>query len=298
MAVDFAELLTQLWRRRLWMLAVLAFAFVISLVTVYHVSLAPPGLKTKSIELGAAETQLIVDAPRSGIGDLTRDLDPLNARAQVLSQLMRSDPVVREIAKIMNVPPSVIEAQTDNSALNIPQNQLEPGQAKRANQIASEGRVYRLTFQAVPDQPTVSVFSQADTPAIATKLANAAVVATREWITSVQGRQLVPEGRRTVVTQLGSADSGFVNKGASRMFAVLIFIAIFAFGCVAILLVNRLLLMAAARRTAGPPAVEGRRGATARTAPEQRNGHAPAKARTLAASGGGKSSRRSRRTSN
>jgi hypothetical protein len=293
--VDFAEIVNQLWRRRTWVLAVLAVSAVVAVVTVYKVSLSPPGLHTKTIERGAAETQLLVDAPRSGIGDLTRDLDPLSARALVLSQLMHSDPVVSRIAKIMGVPRGAIEAQTDNSALNVPQSQLEPGQGKRANQIAGETRLLRLTFQGVPDQPTVNVFAQSDTAAEAEKLANAAVTATRQWIADTENQQLVPDQRRTVITQLGSADSGTVNQGASRMFAALLFLAVLIAGCVVVLLVNRLL---SARGAAQSDAVEidARRARSAtRAAAGQRNGHSAAKAKALA--GGGKPSRRARRSS-
>ena len=293
--VDFAEIVTQLWRRRVWMLAVLALSAAVAVVTVYKVSLSPPGLHTKTIERGAAETQLLVDAPRSGIGDLTRDLDPLSARALVLSQLMRSDPVISRVAKIMGVPRGAIEAQTDNSALNVPQSQLEPGQGKRANEIAGETRLLRLTYQAVPDQPTVNVFAQSDTAAEAEKLANAAVTATRQWIADTENQQLVPDRRRTVITQLGTADSGTVNSGASRMFAGLLFFVVLIAGAVAILLVNRLV---STRRAAHSGAAEldaRRTRAATRSAADQRNGHSAAKAKALA--GGGKPSRRARRSS-
>jgi hypothetical protein len=293
--VDFAEIVTQLWRRRTWVLAVLALSLVVAVATVYKVSLAPPGLHTKTIERGAAETQLLVDAPHSGVGDLTRDLDPLSARALLLSQLMHSDPVVTRIAKIMGVPRGAIEAQTDNSALNVPQSQLEPGQGKRANQIAGETRLLRLTFQAVPDQPTVNVFAQSDTAGEAQKLANAAVTATRQWIADTENQQLIPDRRRTVITQLGTADTGTVNQGASRMFAALLFVAVLLIGCLLILLVNRLVSARGAAKSSAVELDARRAKVAARAAVESRNGHSQAKAKALA--GGGKPSRRARRSS-
>jgi hypothetical protein len=277
-----------------WTLAVLALAAVAGLASVYRITLFPPGLQSRSIERGAAEAQLLVDAPRTGVGDLIRDLDPLTARAQVIAQLMRSEPVVRRTAAKMHIPAAAIEAQTDLSALNLPQSQLEPGQGKRAAQIAGAGRLYRLTFQAVPDQPTVNVFAQSNTAGEARRLADSAIQATREWLVGVQNAQQLPDRRRTVISQLGQADTGLVNSGASRMFGGLIFVGLFCIGCLAILLVNRA-VMARSSRKSDVAALEPRRRKRAATATaEQRNGYAPAKAKAMATEG--KPARRARRS--
>jgi hypothetical protein len=297
MLVDFADILAQLWRRRAWMAAVLAISAVAGIASVYRITLTPPGLHSRSIERGAAEAQLLVDAPRTGVGDLVRDLDPLTARAQVVAQLMRSDPIVSRIAARMHIPPSAIEAQTDLSALNLPQSQLEPGQGKRAAQIAGESRLYRLTFQAVPDQPTVNIFAQSNTAGEARRLADSAIQATRDWLVGIQNAQQLPDRRRTVITQLGQADAGLVNSGASRLFAGLVFVGLFCIGCLAILLVNRAVMARAARKGDVAPLEPRRRkrAATAIATAEQRNGYAPAKAKAMAT--GGKPARRARRSS-
>jgi len=218
--------------------AVVAIAFIVSLALAYKVSVFPPGLSHRSISNGSAETHILVDSPRSSVADLNRSFDPLVARAQVFSQLMTTAPVVDRIAKIAGVPASAITASDDNSTLNVPTSETEPTASVRANQITGEGLHYRLTFRAEPEQPTVTVFGQAPTAEQAIKITNAAAKGAAEWVRDTQDRQLVPDSRRTQLTQLGAATGGTVNSGASRIVSALAFVAIIGVGCLLILLIG------------------------------------------------------------
>src|SRR6476469_3118706 len=93
-AMELAQILVQLWRRRIAVVAVVAIAFFVSLALAYKVSVPPPGLSHRSISNGSAETHILVDSPRSSVADLNRSFDPLVARAQVFAQLMTTAPVV------------------------------------------------------------------------------------------------------------------------------------------------------------------------------------------------------------
>jgi hypothetical protein len=250
--MDLAQILVSLWRRRIAVAAVIAVAALVALAMTYHISLFPPGLSQRTIQNGTAETRVLVDAPRSGVADLNRDFGPLTARAQVLSSLMTTAPVVDRVARIAGVPASSITASSDNSTLNVPQAEIEPTADIRANDITQEGLRYRLTFRAEPEQPTVTIFAQAPTAAAAVKIANAAAKGGAEWIQETQNRQLVPDSRRTQLTQLGSATGGVVNSGASRILAALVFVAILGFGSLLVLLVGNT-IPAVRRATATAP---------------------------------------------
>ena len=153
--MELAQILVQLWRRRIAVLAVAVVATVAALALAYKISVFPPGLTHRTISNGTAEAHVLVDYPRSSVGDLNRSFDPLVARAQVLSELMTTAPVVDRIAKIAGVPASAITASTDTSTLNVPTSEVEPSANVRSNAIARERLQYRITFRAEPEQPTV-----------------------------------------------------------------------------------------------------------------------------------------------
>jgi hypothetical protein len=239
--MELAQILAQLWRRRLAVVAVVALAALVSLAMAYRISVLPPGLTHRSVQSGTAKTQILVDWPRSSVADLNRSFDPLTARAQVLSQLMTTGPVIDRIAKIAGVPTSAITATNDNSTLNVPTSETEPTANVRSNDITREGLHYRITFRAEPEQPSVTIFGQAPTAAGAIKITNAAAKGAADWVKETQDRQAVPDRRRTQLTQLGAATGGIVNSSASRIVAALAFVAIIGVGCLLILLVGNTL---------------------------------------------------------
>jgi hypothetical protein len=251
--MELAQILVQLWRRRLAVAAVAAFALVVAIALAYKISVFPPGVSHRSTSNGTAETHILVDSPRSSVADLNRSFDPLTARAQVLAQLMTTAPVIDRIAKIAGVPASAITASDDNSTLNVPTSEVEPTASIRSSDITRESLHYRITFRAEPEQPTVTVFGQGPNAAEAIKITNAAAKGAAEWVRDTQNRQLVPDSRRTQLTQLGAATGGTVNAGASRIVAALAFIVILAAGSLLVLLVGN--TIPAVRRANGQPHV-------------------------------------------
>jgi hypothetical protein len=253
--MELAQILVQLWRRRVAVAAVAILAAFVALALAYRISVLPPGLAHRSISNGTAATHILVDSPRSSVADLNRSFDPLVARAQVFSELMTTAPVVDRIAKIAGVPASAITATSDHSTLNVPTSEVEPTANVRSNAITDEGLRYRITFRAEPEQPTVTIFGQAPTAAGAMKIADAAAKGAAEWVKETQDRQLVPDSRRTQLTQLGAATGGTVNSGASRIVAALAFVAILGVGSLLVLLVGNT-LPAVRRANAHPSAIE------------------------------------------
>jgi len=293
--MELAQILVQLWRRRTAVLAVAVVAMFVALALAYKISVFPPGLSHRTISSGTAETNVLVDYPRSSVGDLNRSFDPLVARAQVLSELMTTAPVVDRIAKIAGVPATAITASTDTSTLNVPTSEVEPGANARSNAITNERLRYRITFRAEPEQPVVTVFGQGPTAEGAIKIANAAAKGAAQWVKETQDQQAVPDGRRTQLTQLGAATGGLVNSGASRILAALAFVAILGVGSLLVLLVGNTL--PAVRRANAQPA--GAEVETLPTVSERRangNGRANKNTGAKAAHAGRPKTRAGRRT--
>jgi hypothetical protein len=253
--MELAQILVSLWRRRIAVAAVVVLAALVALAMAYRISVLPPKLSHRSVASGTAETHILVDSPRSSVADLNRSFDPLVARAQVLSELLTTAPVVDRIARKMDVPASAITAVDDNSTLNVPTSQVEPTASVRSNAITQEGLQYRLTFRAEPEQPTVTIFASAPNAADAIRLADVAAKASADWVKTTQDQQVVPDNRRTQLTQLGAATGGTVNSGASRILAALAFVAIVGIGSLLVLLIGNT-LPAIRKANAQPAAVE------------------------------------------
>jgi hypothetical protein len=204
---------------------------------------------------------------------------------------MTTSPVVSRIEQIAGLPRGTVTAGSE-STLNLPTSETEPTAERRANDITREGQVYRVTFRAEPEQPTITIFTQAPDADSARKLANAAAQGGAAWVRDTQQRQLVPDSRRTQLTQLGEATAGVVNSGASRIIAALVFIAIVGVGCLLILLVGRTIPAVRAASGAKAAQVDQLRTVRANGARANAGGSVSAKrAKTAAAASSGGGSR-------
>src|SRR5438445_1849027 len=135
--MDFAQVLLVLWRRRWWVALGAVVAVLVALSTGYSISFFPPSLKQKSLAMGTADTQLLVDTRRSALLNSTADLTPEVARAWVLAPLMTTLPVRQAIAKAAGVP---VEAIYVSAPLN-PDGTIfsqEPNAAQRSQQILGQ----------------------------------------------------------------------------------------------------------------------------------------------------------------
>ena len=237
--MDLVNAARDLWRYRVLTLAVIAFALLGAFATQKKLAIWPPGVESKSIEYGAAQTQILIDSRNTPIVNLTKDFDPLVSRAEIYAQLMTSTPIRNAIGRAAGVPGSRI---VTTSAVDPNQTSAakEPTAGRRGNQILAETVPLRLFFETQPDQPIITISSQAPTGKQAVELADAAVLGFKRYIVVTQDEQKVPSNQRVVVSQLGPAVGGMVNEGANRAAAVLAFIALLAGGGILVLFIANL----------------------------------------------------------
>jgi hypothetical protein len=228
--MELARTLKSLWkRRRLVALGVVIAAFV-AFLSIYQVSLLPPGATSRTNVFATASTQILVDTPDSAFADLSNELTPLETRASVFARFLASPAAVTLIAKEAEVPVDTIEAQGPYD-LNLPVIQQEPTAEKRSTQIIGEGALYRLRFDNNPVLPIVAVFAQAPTKEEALNLANAVPRALRAYVKGIQVKQDTPPSKRVVIRKLGEATGGVVNEGANVQIAGLVFFVVLGFWC-------------------------------------------------------------------
>jgi hypothetical protein len=225
-----ARILKILWqRRRLVALGALVAALV-AMLSVYTVSLFPPGLKPRTNVFATASTQLLVDAPNSAFADLENEMTPLETRASVFARFLATPAAIELIAADSGVPADEIEAAGPYD-INLPVIDQEPTAGQRSSQIIGEGALYRLRFENNPVLPIVSVFAQAPTEREAIALADSVPRALSTYITGIQAKQQTPRSRRVVIRKLGNAIGGVVNKNANIEIGLLVFFVVFGAWC-------------------------------------------------------------------
>ena len=207
-------------------LVALFFAFW----SINHVSLAPPGFHPRQMQEGAAAVHVLLDAPTSLIVDQdlrTTNFDSLTARATLYGDLIAT-PTVRElIARRIGVPADQIAA-TARLTAGVQREMREPDFEQRANQIRIEHLPYRLDIQADPGGPVISIYAQAPSAARAVDLANASVASLQEFLQAKAAATAASPKQRVIVTQLGNARGGLVNRKAVPEIVVLTFLVAFA----------------------------------------------------------------------
>lgn len=234
--MDLAQVLRELWRRRGWLALGALLALYLALTTAYRVGLFPPSLERKTLAVGVADTQLLVDTPRSALTDVGRDLEPLAARATVFTHFMTSLPVREAVARRVGLPASAIQADAPPSP-NQPRAATEPTAAQRGSAVVGERRGYRLFFSNDPTSPTVNIRAQAPTARDAIRLANAGAAGFRAYVQRIQVQQGDPPARRVQLRQLGSAQGGIVGGEINERLAALAFAGAFVGWCLLVLLV-------------------------------------------------------------
>ncbi len=227
--MELAKTLLKLWSLRVW---IAVGAVIALLASVASLTLLP------SKVYATASTQLVVDAPRSALGDAQKDLTPYTARAFVFARLMTTPQALQYIGQAAGVPGNLISASgptelTGTQATHAPT-------AVQGTQLTSAPARYTLNFLQNPQLPTVDVYAKAPDTKRAMALANGAVSGFAAYITYLDNQSGVPAGQRIDIRQLGSATGGVVDPGASKALAFLIFVFVLALWCGLVLFATNL----------------------------------------------------------
>ncbi len=236
-------------RRRWWWAAIGVIpAAYLALSSAYHVG--PSGIHKKSLEFGSAQTQLLIDSPESTLAYAGADVTPLSTRAQVFAQFLQTNPVKSEVGRLLHVTPRSIAVTIPNTNPNLPIAAIQPAAQQRNQGLISESSGLQLLVVPQPDLPLISVYAQGPTADKAAALANAAGKALGDYVSGLKGQTfsksqlnrqarlgIVPASRVTV-RQLGPAQGGMVDSGASKKVAVLVFFGLLILDCVLVILLG------------------------------------------------------------
>jgi hypothetical protein len=107
--------------------------------------------------------------------------------------------------------------------------------------------------------PIVTINAEAAEEATAARISTAAATELGAYLDSLIAQDQVTGARQLVIKPLGAADSATVFRGPRRLTAVVVFVFVLGFWCVAIVVVSRLkrLRDAVPSRGSGPPVAVG-----------------------------------------
>ncbi len=239
--MELGRHLAELWRIRHGVAACAALAILAMLFATYKVSLLPPKLTPRALEMASASTEVLVDTPRSAVLDLRQDLFDITSmtnRAVLLGNIMASPPVLAYVGRRAQVPPDVIRAVTPRTP-NSPRPLVEPGQGKKSSDLLRSTDQYRLNIEANPSVPILKVYSQAPSARAAGELANAAVDGLRDYLDQRAAARGLQRDKQVRLVQLGRARGAIINDGIRLDVMVLTFLTTFALCAMAAIFMSR-----------------------------------------------------------
>jgi hypothetical protein len=235
--------LRELARMRVALALSFLLAVFVALSVAYKVSVLPPSVGPRSLEMGTASTRVMVDTSKSLVLDIrygTGDFDSLTERAVLLGNLMASAPVREYIARRAHVPAEVIRATTPLTP-DFPRPLAAEGEQKHMSDLLRSTDQYRLNIQANPTVPIIDVYAQAPSAKAAEQLANGAVDGLRDYLAVTARLQSNrPNGDdQPLLSQLGRAHGAVINNGVRLQVLLLTFGFVFALCCAVALFVGR-----------------------------------------------------------
>jgi hypothetical protein len=239
--VKLGKRIWTLWQLRPWVLASALLALIVAVWSVANISLLPPRLTPRDLEMATGTTHVIVDTPRSTVLDLrqnTDDLKALTQRAVLLGNVIANGAVRAAIAHQANVPVDVLQVIPPLTPA-----QLVPQAGSTNNKvgdIAKSTKQYRLSINVNPTVPMLDIYSQAPTAAGAAVLANAAVDGLRNYLAALAEEQHTPAADQTRLLQLGRAHGAVINHGIQWQVAFLVFGLTFSLACATVIFGSRI----------------------------------------------------------
>jgi hypothetical protein len=230
-----------LWKLRPLVAACAVLSLVVAVWSVADISLSPPRLTPRSLEMATGTTHVVIDTPKSAILDIrqnTYSFEALTQRAVLLGNVMANGPVREAIARRAGVPVEALQVAAPLTSKE-PRAQVGSANQKRTSDILKSTDQYRLSIQANPTVPVLDIYSQAPTAVSAAVLANAAVDGLGEYLNSLAASKDIPAKDQIRLVQLGRARGNVINKGIDWQVSFLAFVLTFSVSCATVIVLSR-----------------------------------------------------------
>jgi hypothetical protein len=232
--------LRELWESKVGLATSVTLALLAALYSVGTISLFPPAVKARPIEVAVASTRALVDAPTSAVLDLqvnTNNLAGMTNRGVLVGNIMASAPVRSYIGRRAHVAPERLKVASPVT-IDFPRPLATSGSMSARDILKSPGE-YRLSVQANPTVPILDIYAQAPTEAEAKLLANGAVAGMQDYLRDLGDTQSVVPAQQVHLEQLGRARGGVINAGIGVEMALLSFTLVFGASAATVLWLGR-----------------------------------------------------------
>lgn len=239
--MELGKHLRELFRLRIAVVVCLALATFAALLLSYKVSLLPPKLEPRSLEIASASTEVLVDTPLSTVLDLRQgasEIQGMTNRAVLIGNVMVSPPVLAYIGRRAGVPGSIIQTQAPLTP-DFPRPLAAAGEEKKTSDLLKSTDQYRLNIQANPTVPVLQILAQAPSDKAAATLANAAVDGLRDYLAAQARTEGTAVDNQVRLSQLGRASGTVINDGVRWQIAILTFLIVFALSAATAIFVSR-----------------------------------------------------------
>jgi hypothetical protein len=219
----------------------LAVALLAAVWSVQKISLFPPGLTPRSLEMATASTHVVIDTPTSMLIDLRQDtysLDGLKNRAVLLGNVIASDAVRQKIAGDAGVPVERLRVQAPLTAAQAAP-PVDSENAKKTSDILKSMDQYRLHIRANPTVPVIDISAQTPDAKSAEILANSAVDELKAYLAALAAEQGTAQKDQIKLIQLGRARGTVINGSIKWQVALLAFLITFAVSSATVIFVSR-----------------------------------------------------------
>ena len=230
-------------RRAIVILGCGLIALVCAVANYAHVSIFPPGISARHIEMAVATTRVAVDFPAPLMRNADADdgtYQNLQKRSVLVANLMSSEVVMQRVARHAGIPAGQIAATT-RVMVDVQPAMLEPDSERRAAQLADAKHPYEVEIRPDPRKPTMTIYAQAPTVAEAERLAEAALPGVREYLAELALRHGAGTSSVVRLDQLGSARGAIVNGGTGIEILGLTFLFCFAMAYALAVALSRLM---------------------------------------------------------
>jgi hypothetical protein len=191
-------------------LVIAAISAFIGIVAVYRVSISPLRLDHSALQLGAANTSLLVQSSKAPIADSSAQLPQLEAAAVNVAQLADSAVVEHAVGRALGVPANQIGVITNIAGLS-GLHQFNGKGVQRTIQILATKKRYQVTVVVNNSLFLIHIYAQAATGARAALMADATARALIRYTRSIRTQA---NAQRIVLTQLGPAQGGQLGSKA------------------------------------------------------------------------------------
>jgi hypothetical protein len=233
--------LRKLWHLKTGVTVSLALALFAAVWSVEKISLTPPGLSPRSLEVATASTHVLVDTQRSQLIDLRQDtfaLEGLKNRAVLLGNVIASTSVQAKIARRAGVPLEILRTQAPLTTSQ-PAPPVDSQNTRHTTDILKSTDQYRVNIKANPTIPMLDIYAQTPTAKSAAALANASVDELNTYLTSLATDQNTPAKDQIRLTQLGRATGVVINGSVKWQAAFLTFLVTLAISCASVTFLAR-----------------------------------------------------------